>query len=541
MLGLMQDWPLLLHRIIDHAAVQHGAREVVSRAVEDGALRRRSYVEIRSRALKVAKRLQREGIALGDRVATLAWNTDRHLELWYGISGIGAITHTVNPRLFPEQIAWIINHAEDRLLFLDLTFVPMIEAIQDKLPSIERYVVLTDAAHMPQTGLKGAVAYEDWLAEADDDFAWGRFDENTAAGLCYTSGTTGGPKGVLYSHRSNVLHALACAAPDFMGLSARDTVLPVVPLFHANSWSLAYSAPMTGAKLVMPGAKLDGPSLHQLLEEEGVTMTAAVPTVWLGLLQHLEATNGKLSTLKRVVIGGSACPRAMTETFERKYGVTVAHAWGMTEMSPLGSFCSLKPVYEGLQGDALYDLKVKQGHPPFTVEFRLTDDAGTDLPWDGATFGRLKVRGPAVSGAYYRSEGGILDDHGFFDTGDVATIDPAGYMQITDRSKDVIKSGGEWISSIDLENLAVGHPDVAEAAVIGVAHPKWDERPLLVIVPKPGRAPGKDEMLAFMTGKIAKWWLPDDVVLVEAIPHTATGKIQKTKLREMFRDYRLPG
>nr|WP_047582481.1 long-chain-fatty-acid--CoA ligase [Methylobacterium sp. ZNC0032] len=540
MLGLMQDWPLLLHLIIDHAAVQHGTREVVSRAVEDGALRRRSYVEIRSRALKVAKRLQRQGIVLGDRVATLAWNTDRHLELWYGISGIGAITHTVNPRLFPEQIAWIIEHAEDRLLFLDLTFVPMIEAIQDKLPSVERYIVLTDAAHMPQTNLKGAVAYEDWLAEVDDDFAWGRFDENTAAGLCYTSGTTGGPKGVLYSHRSNVLHALACAAPDFMGLSARDTVLPVVPLFHANSWSLAYSAPMTGAKLVMPGAKLDGPSLHQLLEEEGVTMTAAVPTVWLGLLQHLEATNGKLSTLKRVVIGGSACPRAMTEVFERKYGVDVAHAWGMTEMSPLGSFCSLKPVYQGLEGDALYDLKVKQGHPPFTVEFRLTDDAGRDLPWDGQTFGRLKVRGPAVAGAYYRSDGAILDDHGFFDTGDVATIDPAGYMQVTDRSKDVIKSGGEWISSIDLENLAVGHPDVAEAAVIGVAHPKWDERPLLVIVPKPGRTPGKDEMLAFMVGKIAKWWLPDDVVLVESIPHTATGKIQKTKLREMFRDYRLP-
>ena len=541
MLGLMQDWPLLLHRIIDHAAIQHGTREVVSRAVEDGALRRRSYVEIRSRALKVAKRLQRQGIAQGDRVATLAWNTDRHLELWYGISGIGAITHTVNPRLFPEQIAWIVNHAEDRLLFLDLTFVPMIEAIQDKLPTIERYVVLTDAAHMPQTGLKGAVAYEDWLAEADDDFAWEELDENTAAGLCYTSGTTGGPKGVLYSHRSNVLHALACAAPDFMGLSARDTVMPVVPLFHANSWSLAYSAPMTGAKLVMPGAKLDGPSLHQLLEEEGVTMTAAVPTVWLGLLQHLEATGGGLSTLKRVVIGGSACPRAMTEAFERKFGVTVAHAWGMTEMSPLGSFCSLKPVYEGLSGDALYDLKVKQGHPPFTVEFRLTDDAGADLPWDGKTFGRLKVRGPAVAGAYYRNEDGILDDHGFFDTGDVATIDPAGYMQVTDRSKDVIKSGGEWISSIDLENLAIGHPDVAEAAVIGVAHPKWDERPLLVIVPKPGRKPGKEEMLAFMTGKIAKWWLPDDVVLVEAIPHTATGKIQKTKLREMFRDYRLPG
>jgi len=542
MLGLMQDWPLLLHRIIDHAAIQHGTREVVSRAVEDGTLRRRSYAEIRGRALRVAKRLQRDGVEIGDRVATLAWNSDRHLELWYGISGIGAITHTVNPRLFPEQIAWIINHAEDRLLFLDLTFVPMIEQLQEKLPSIERYIVLSDAQHMQPCSLKSAVSYEDWLAEADEDFAWGAFDENTAAGLCYTSGTTGGPKGVLYSHRSNVLHALACAAPDYMGLSSRDTVMPVVPLFHANSWSLAYSAPMTGAKLVMPGAKLDGPSLHELLEGEGVTMTAAVPTVWLGLLQHLEASGGKLSTLKRVVIGGSACPRAMTEAFERKYGVTVAHAWGMTEMSPLGSFCSMKPVYGNLSGEALYDLKVKQGHPPFTVEFRLTDDAGRDLPWDGKTFGRLKVRGPAVAGAYYRREDeDILDDRGFFDTGDVATIDPAGYMQITDRSKDVIKSGGEWISSIDLENLAVGHPDVAEAAVIGVAHPKWDERPLLIIVPKPGCNPGKEEMLAFMTGKIAKWWLPDDVVLVDAIPHTATGKIQKTVLRDMFKDYRLPG
>lgn len=542
MLGLMQDWPLLLHRIIDHAAIQHGTREVVSRAVEDGTLRRTSYAQLRQRALTVAKRLAREGVELGDRVATLAWNSDRHLELWYGISGIGAITHTVNPRLFPEQIAWIIDHAGDRLLFLDLTFVPLVEQIQAKLPSVARYVVLTDAAHMPETSLRGAVPYEEWLAEADDDFAWAAFDENTAAGLCYTSGTTGGPKGVLYSHRSNVLHAMAVAAPDFMGLSSRDTVMPVVPLFHANSWSLAYSAPMTGAKLVMPGARLDGPSLHALLEGESVTMTAAVPTVWLGLLQHLEASGGKLGSLKRVVIGGSACPRAMTEAFEQNYGVTVSHAWGMTEMSPLGSFCSLKPVYADLEGEALYDLKVKQGHPPFTVEFRITDDTGRDQPWDGRTFGRLKVRGPAVARSYFRREDEpILDEHGFFDTGDVATLDPAGYMQITDRSKDVIKSGGEWISSIDLENLAVGHPDVAEAAVIGVAHPKWDERPLLVIVPKPGKAPGREEMLAFMTGKIAKWWLPDDVVLVEEIPHTATGKIQKTRLREMFRDYRLPG
>lgn len=541
MRGLMQDWPLLIHRIIDHAAIQHGTREVVSRSVE-GPIRRTSYAELRGNALRIAKRLERDGIRLGDRVATLAWNTDRHLALWYGISGLGAITHTVNPRLFPEQIAQLIDHAGDRLLFLDLTFVPLVEGIQDRLPSVERYIVLTDAAHMPQTSLRNAVAYEDWLAEADADFAWARLDENSAAGLCYTSGTTGGPKGVLYSHRSNVLHAMACAQPDYMGLSARSVVLPVVPLFHANSWSLAYSAPMTGAKLVMPGARLDGASLLELLNGEGVTLTAAVPTVWLGLLQHLEASGGRLDTLERVVIGGSACPRAMTEAFEKKYGVTVDHAWGMTEMSPIGSFCSIKPVYRQLEGEALYDLKVKQGHPPFTVEFRLTDDEGRELPWDGRTFGRLKVRGPAVAGAYYRrEEETILDEHGFFDTGDVATIDPHGYMQITDRSKDVIKSGGEWISSIDLENLAIGHPDVAEAAVIGVAHPKWDERPLLVIVPKPGRAPGREEMLAFMTGKVAKWWLPDDVVLVEAIPHTATGKIQKTALREMFKEYRLPG
>ncbi|MBN9446045.1 MAG: long-chain-fatty-acid--CoA ligase [Bosea sp.] len=539
MLGLMQDWPLLIHRIIDHAAIQHSNREVVSRSVE-GPIRRTSYAQVREKALKLAKKLSGSGIKVGDRVATLAWNTDRHLELWYGITGIGAITHTVNPRLFPEQIAGIIDHAEDRLLFLDLTFVKLVEGIQDRLPTIERYIVLTDREHMPETSLKGAVAYEDWLAGGDADFAWAKLDENTAAGLCYTSGTTGGPKGVLYSHRSNVLHAMACAMPDYMGLSSRSVVMPVVPLFHANSWSLAYSAPMTGAKLVLPGMKLDGASLLELLNGEGVTLTAAVPTVWLGLLQHLEATGEKLTSLKRVVIGGSACPRAMTEAFETKYGVTVDHAWGMTETSPIGSFCTIKPDYADLEGEALYDLKVKQGHPQFTVEFRLTDDEGRELPWDGKTFGRLKVRGPAVAGAYYRHDQPILDEHGFFDTGDVATIDPHGYMQVTDRSKDVIKSGGEWISSIELENLAIGHPDVAEAAVIGVAHPKWDERPLLVIVPKPGRAPGKEEMIAFMTGKVAKWWLPDDVVLVEAIPHTATGKIQKTALREMFREYRLP-
>ncbi|KMO39456.1 long-chain fatty acid--CoA ligase [Methylobacterium variabile] len=540
MLGLMQDWPLLIHRVIDYAAVQHGARPVISRSVE-GPMHRTNYAEVRQRSLRLSKRLAADGIRLGDRVATLAWNTWRHLEAWYGITGIGAIYHTVNPRLFEEQIAYIINHAEDRILLLDLTFVPLIERLADKLPTIERYVVLTDGAHMPQTSLRNAVAYEDWLAEADDDFAWATFEENTAAGLCYTSGTTGLPKGVLYSHRSNVLLALMVNNPAFIALKPTDMAMPVVPLFHANAWGFTFAAPMSGAGLVMPGPKLDGASVLEILETTGVTVTAAVPTVWLGLLQHLDATGKRLSHLKRVVIGGSACPRAMTERFERDFGVTVDHAWGMTEMSPIGSYCSLKPEVAHLEGDARLDLKMKQGYAPFGVDFRLTDDEGRDLPWDGTTFGRLKVAGFAVAKAYFRSDEPILDDRGFFDTGDVATIDSHGYMAITDRSKDVIKSGGEWISSIDLENLAVGHPDVAEAAVIGVQHPKWDERPLLIVVPKEGRVPDKADILAFMAPRIAKWWMPDDVVVVQQIPHTATGKIQKTALRDQFRDYRLPG
>jgi fatty-acyl-CoA synthase len=536
----MQDWPLLIHRIIDHAGKQHADRQIVSRSIE-GPIHRTTYAQVRQRALRAAKRLALDGIGAGDRVATMAWNTWRHLELWYGITGVGAVYHTINPRLFEDQIVFIANHAGDRILFLDLTFVPLIEKLQDRLVSIERYVILTDGDHMPETSLKNAVAYEDWLAEVDDDFAWADLDENAAAGLCYTSGTTGDPKGVLYSHRSNVLHSLISISPDCYGLSGRDVALPVVPLFHANGWSFAFSAPMVGAALVLPGAKLDGASVHQLLEEERVTITAGVPTVWFALLNHLEKTAGRLSTLKRVVIGGSACPRAMTQAFETRYGITVNHAWGMTEMSPLGSFCSVKPCVANLQGDALLDLKVKQGHPLFGVEFRITDDADRDLPWDGTTFGRLKVKGPAVAKAYFRRDEAILDDEGFFDTGDVATIDRHGYMQITDRAKDVIKSGGEWISSIDLENLAVGHPDVAEAAVIGIKHPKWDERPLLVVVPKEGRAPTREGLLAFMQGSVAKWWLPDDVVLVEQIPHTATGKVQKTALRDMFKDYHLPG
>ena len=539
MLGLMQDWPLLLHKVIDYAAAEHGGREVVSRSVE-GPLVRSNYAEVRARALKVAKRLAADGIGLGDRVATLAWNTARHLEAWYGIAGIGAIYHTVNPRLFADQIVYIINHAADHVLLLDLTFVPLVEQFADRLPTIERFVILTDAAHMPQTSLRNAVAYEDWIGSVDDDFRWAEFDENTAAGLCYTSGTTGEPKGVLYSHRSNVLHAMMTVAPDAFGLSTRDRVLPVVPLFHANSWSLAFAAPMIGAALVMPGPKLDGPSIYELLESERVTMTAAVPTIWFALLQHLEKTGSRLTHLTRVAIGGSACPPAVIEAFERKYNVPVIHAWGMTEMSPVGSLCSIKPEVFSDDYETLLAIKSTQGVAPFTVEWRITDDAGQTLPNDGRTFGRLKVKGPAVAKRYFKRDEEILDEDGFFDTGDVATLDPHGYMRITDRSKDVIKSGGEWISSIDLENMAVGHPHVAEAAVIGIAHPKWDERPLLIVVPKPGCIPEKDDVLDYLRPRIAKWWMPDDVVVVDEIPHTATGKILKTALRDRFRDYTLP-
>ena len=391
MLGLMQDWPLLCHRVIDHAATNHGERPIVTRSVE-GTIQRTSYGEVRGRALRLAQRLDRDGIRLGDRVATLAWNTWRHLEAWYGIMGIGAIYHTVNPRLFPDQIAWIVNHAEDRVMLVDLTFIPLLEKLADKLPTLERYVVLTDSAHMPATSLRNAVPYEQWIAEADGDYAWKRFDENTAAGMCYTSGTTGNPKGVLYSHRSNVLHGLMANTCDMKGYSSRDEVMPVVPMFHANCWAMAFAAPIAGASIVMPGAKLDGASVFELLDRYKVTCTAAVPTVWLMLLQHLESTGSKLPHLRKVVIGGSACPRAVAKTFQDIYGVEVIHAWGMTEMSPLGTMCTLKPEYAGLGGDPRLDIQEKQGHSPFMVEMKITDDNGIPLPWDGKTFGRLKVR-----------------------------------------------------------------------------------------------------------------------------------------------------
>jgi len=538
MLGLMQDWPLLCHKIIEHAAKYHGTQEAVTRSVE-GPIHRTNYAEIHARALKVSQSLERDGIKLGDRVATIAWNTWRHLEVWYGIMGIGAICHTVNPRLFPEQIAWIVNHAQDRIVVTDLTFVPVLEKIASQLPSVERYVVLTDKAHMPQTTLKNAVAYEDWIAASDGKFQWKTFDENTAAAMCYTSGTTGDPKGVLYSHRSNVLHALMANSKDALGTSAADTMLPVVPLFHANSWGIAFSAPSMVTKLVMPGPKLDGASVYELMQTEKVTHTAGVPTVWLMLLQYMAANNLKLPDLQMVVCGGSAMPRSMIKAF-LDMGTQVRHAWGMTEMSPLGTLATLKPPSSGRTGEERLDVLQTQGYPPFGVEMKITDDAGKELPWDGKTFGRLKVSGPAIAKAYFRVDSSILDEEGYFDTGDVSTIDPHGYMRITDRSKDVIKSGGEWISSIDLENLAVGHPAVAEAAVIGVHHPKWDERPLLIVQLKQGQNATREDILKYMDGKIAKWWMPDDVAFVEGIPHTATGKILKTALRDQFKDYTLP-
>ena len=538
MRGLMQDWPLLCHRIIDHAAKNHGEREVVTRSVE-GPIHRTTYGEIRKRSLKVAQRLDKEGIVLGDRVATIAWNTWRHLEAWYGIMGIGAICHTVNPRLFPDQIAWIINHAQDRILMTDLTFIPILEKIADQIPSIERFIVLTDNAHMPQTTLKNVIAYEDWINEVDGNFQWKEFDENTAAAMCYTSGTTGDPKGVLYSHRSNVLHALVANNGDALGTTSKDTMLPVVPLFHANSWGIAFSAPSMGTKLVMPGAKLDGASVYELLSTEKVTYTAGVPTVWLMLLQYMQKEKLTLPDLKVVVCGGSAMPRSMIKAFA-DMGVEPRHAWGMTEMSPLGTVCTLQGQFKDLEGDAKLDILQTQGFSPFMVEMKLVDDNDKLIPHDGKTFGRLLVRGPAVSKGYFRVDKNILDGEGYFDTGDVATIDEYGYMRITDRSKDVIKSGGEWISSIDLENLAGGHPQVAEAAVIGVFHPKWDERPLLIVQLKPDQQVSREDLLKYMDGKIAKWWMPDDVVFVDAIPHTATGKILKTALRDQFKEYTLP-
>ena len=540
MLGLMQDWPLLISKILDHAERHHGRREVVTMTVE-GPIHRYTYADMAVRARKLAQALHRLGIGVGDRVGSIAWNTYRHVELWFATSGSGAVMHTVNPRLFPEQIAYIVNHAEDRVLFVDLTFVPLVEKMIDHFQGVDAFVIMTDEAHMPQTSLTNALCYETLLAAEDGAYSWPRLDENTAAGLCYTSGTTGNPKGVLYSHRSTVLHCFATLCTDTLAIRATDATLPIVPMFHANAWGVPYAAAAAGAKLALNGPNHEPEPLHALIEDEGVTVTAAVPTIWLGMLDYLGKTGKRLDCLQRVTIGGAAAPRTMIEMFQKVYGVQVSHAWGMTELNPLGTVGSPNAYSAALDEDGQLDLKCKQGRAVFGVEMKIVDDDDVELPWDGVAFGRLKVRGPWVAGEYFKHEGGsILDDAGWFDTGDVSTIDEHGFMQITDRSKDVIKSGGEWISSIDLENAAVGHPDVAEAAVIGIHHPKWDERPLLIVVPQDGRTVDKQVMTEFLTGKVAKWWLPDDVVTVSEIPHTATGKIQKTTLREQFKDYKLP-
>ncbi len=541
----MMEMPLLISSILRHAARHFPETEIVSRRVE-GDLHRYTYQDAERRARQLASALQSIGINAGDRVGTLAWNGYRHFELYYGVGGMGSVVHTINPRLHPEQIAWIINHAGDRALAFDLTFLPIVEAIAAHCPKVEHWIAMVDPDRQPSTDkIPDLVNYETLLAGGNAQWAWPSFDENTACGLCYTSGTTGNPKGALYSNRSSVLHAFAAALPDAMCASARDAILPVVPMFHVNAWGLPYSCPLVGAKLVFPGPQLDGKSLYELFEAEGVTFSAGVPTVWLGLLNHLQTAGVNFNTLQRTVIGGSACPPAMIKAFQER-GVEVIHAWGMTEMSPLGTLSRLQNKHFGLPEAAQRKLLEKQGHSIFGVDMKIVDDAGKDLAWDGQTYGNLLVRGHWVIRSYYEGEGGdplVPDEHGdgWFPTGDVATIDADGYMQITDRSKDVIKSGGEWISSIDLENLAVSHPAVAQAAVIGVLHPKWDERPLLIVVRKPGAEVSRDELLAFYEGKIAKWWTPDDVQFVDEIPLGATGKILKTKLREHFAEYKLPG
>ncbi len=541
MQGLMQDWPLTCDKIITHAKINHPQREIISRQV-DGRITRTNYGEVETRARKLSSALVKRGIKLGDRIGTMAWNNARHLETWYGLIGIGAIYHTLNPRLFPEQLQYIVNHADDRMIFLDLSFVKLLEAQQDKLLGVEVFVIYCDRDEMPKTTLRGAICYEDLLDEGDGEVQWGGFDENTACGLCYTSGTTGNPKGVLYSHRSNMLMGMTAAMGGALNATGSDTCLMVVPMFHANAWALTFTGPMVGMKLVLPGPMMDGKSIYELLEGEKCTFSAAVPTVWLMLLHHLEESGHKLPHLDRVLIGGSACPRAIMETFDQDYGVQVIHAWGMTETSPLGTVSHIEPEIAHLPYEEQLSWRLKQGKSPLIVEMKITDDEGNDLPRDGKASGILKVRGPAISCAYFGGEGGqILDEGGWFDTGDMASIDPLGYMQITDRSKDVIKSGGEWISSIDLENAAMGHPKAAECAVIGLPHPKWDERPLLIVVLKDGMSADVQDFKNFLTGKIAKLWMPDDVVFVDELPHGPTGKVSKLELREKFKGYKLPG
>ena len=538
MLGVMSERPLLVSAILDHAAAYHRDTEIVSRSVE-GTIYRHTYAEAERRSKRLARALLQLGIKPGERIGTLAWNTFRHFELYYGISGIGAVCHTINPRLFDDQIVYIVNHASDRLLFVDTTFLPLVERLAPQFPKDCRFVLLSEA----ETSLPIVGRYDDLIADQSEEFDWPEFDERTAASLCYTSGTTGNPKGALYSHRSTVLHALGASLPDAIPLSARDTVCPVVPLFHACGWAAAYTAPMNGTKLVLPGPRLDGPSLYELFETEGVTVSLGVPTVWLAFEGYLSATGKRCSSLRRVLSGGSAVPPSLIEAFERR-GIQMVHAWGMTEMSPLGTVAALKAKHLRLEAGAQTPIKAKQGRPVFGVELKILDEAGLRQPHDGKSMGELLVRGPWIVSGYFddaEASAAAIEADGWFHTGDVATIDPDGYMQITDRRKDIIKSGGEWISSIDLENAAVAHDDVAEAAVIAVPHPRWGERPLLIVAPAAGRNPDRDGLIALLARDFPRWMLPDDVVVVPELPHTATGKLMKTRLREMFRDHKRPG
>ena len=540
LMGQMMDRPLLVSSIIAFAARHYGASEIVSRRVE-GDIHRYTYRDCEARARPMAQTLQTLGVGMGDRVATLAWNGYRHLELYYAVSGSGAVLHTINPRLHPDQIAYIVNHAEGQYLFFDMSFLPAIEQMARQCKTIKGYVAMCDRAHMPQeTNIPMLLCYEDLIASSSGDYEWPQFDERAAAALCYTSGTTGNPKGALYSHRSTVLHAYASAMPNALNVSSHDTVLPVVPMFHVNAWGLPYSVPLSGAKMVFPGPALDGKSLYELFESEGVTFSAGVPTVWLGLVNYVLQNDLRFSTFRRTVIGGSACPPAMMDTLIDKLNVEVVHAWGMTEMSPLGTACTLLGKHLAMPQEAQRAVLRKQGHAIYGVDMKIVDDDGSELPWDGTTYGHLLVKGPWVVSGYFRGEGGDVLQDGWFPTGDVATIDADGYLSITDRSKDVIKSGGEWIGSIDLENIAMAHPAVLQAACIGVAHPKWAERPLLVVVKRPGAEVTREELLAFFEGKVAKWWIPDDVVFAEALPVGGTGKIQKNKLRDVYREHRLP-
>ena len=539
MQGLMMDMPLLISDLIRHAERHHASGEIVSKAVEDGKLHRYTYRDAAARSQKLANALKSLGVAMHDRVATLAWNGFRHFEVYYAVAGSGAVIHTINPRLFADQITYIVNHAEDKVVFFDLSFAALVEKLAPQLKSVRHFVAMTDRARMPKERIPNLVCYEELLEAGKAQFDWPSFDERTAACLCYTSGTTGNPKGALYSHRSTILHAYAAALPDALGISARDVILPVVPMFHVNAWGLPYYCALAGAKLVFPGQHLDGKSLHQLFESEEVTMSAGVPTVWLGLLNYMREQKLRFTTLQRVVIGGSACPPAMIRAFQDEFGVQVLHAWGMTEMSPLGTSGTLKAKHAKLGKAEREALQSKQGRAIYGVDLRVVGEDGRELPWDGKAIGDLHVRGPWVIESYFKGEGGNPLRDGWFPTGDVVNIDPEGYIQITDRSKDVIKSGGEWISSIDLENIAIAHPAIVEAAVIGIPHPKWDERPIVVAVKKPGQDVSKEDLLKFYEGKIAKWWMPDDVVFVNELPHTATGKLSKLQLRQQFKDYRL--